>query len=76
MTTNKPVTEEIPIATYQGASDWGPKYGILHYFTLQQDYPERKLVKGSSVTSKMVIELGGDIISLDKLKKGDNVYTK
>ncbi len=75
MATNKSVTEEIPIATYQGPSDWGPKFGILHYFTLAQDFSS-SLVKGTSVTEKMVIELGGEIIALDKLKKGDNVYTK
>ncbi len=70
-----PTNQELPIATYQGPSDWGTKFGILHMFTLAQDFPNN-LVKGSTVTSKMVIELGGEIINLDKLKKGDNIFTK
>ena len=76
MIANNTVTEvEVPIATYQGSSYWGTRFGTLHLFTLAQDFPNN-LVKGTTVSSKMVIELGGEIISLDKLKKGDNIYAK
>lgn len=63
------------IAKYQGSSYWGEKFGTLHYFTIQMDIPSHKLVAGTSVTDKMVRELGGEF-DLTKLNKGDLIYVK
>lgn len=63
----------LPIAKYQGSSYWGEKFGDIHYFTIQVDMPSHKLVAGTSVTDKMIRELGGDF-DLTKLNKGDLVY--
>lgn len=74
MPTNK--TNKEPIAKYQGSGDWGPKYGLIHYFTILKEFNKpHKLVVGTSVTDKIVKELGGEF-DLTKLKKDDLIYSK
>lgn len=66
----------LAIARYQGSSYWGEKYGTLHLFTILGDWHKpHKLVEGTTTTSNIVRELGGDF-DLTKLNKGDLVYPK
>lgn len=75
MKSDKLAAAPLPIAKYQGSSYWGEKFGILHYFTVTEDVPSHRLVQGTSITDKMVRELGGNLPSdLTTLKKGDLVY--
>lgn len=68
--------KQSPIAKYQGSSYWGEKYGTLHLFTIMGDWHKpHKLVEGTTTTSNIVRELGGNLPSdLTTLKKGDLVY--
>lgn len=66
------------IAKYQGAGDWGPKYGLIHCLTILGDWTRpHRLVAGTTTSIRIVEELGGyepGAIQLDKLVKGDLIY--
>lgn len=73
MPLNQTVNEPQPVARYQGSSEWGT-FGTLHFFTILNDMTKpHRLCAGTTVTSKVIAEIGCKF-DLTTIKKDDLVY--